>query len=327
MKLLLEQEAKNLGDWAYLAIAKHSKKILKHEAEVLKDKDPEELHQMRVGMRRLRSALVGFSLALDLPKNAGQRQVGKVARVLGSLRDIDVLGEALNTEYIPQLPDQERKQLEQALSVLSKQRTKAFKSVKVILESKFYQSLKEAFEKWLEQPQYQTIAELPINNILPDLLLPQISRLLLHPGWMVGVKFERGEIQFADGLSEMQVEALLENQGLIIHDLRKEVKRSRYNLELFSQFYGDAYQAYIATIKNIQTVLGEIQDCSVLSQFFGDVFGENIVKQMPELSAKLREKRYQKWQEWESLQRQFLASKTRQELHLTILTPTQEMSL
>jgi len=220
------------------------------------------------------------------------------------------------------LPDQEQKQLEQALSVLAKQRGKSFKAVKAILKGKFYQSLKEAFEKWLKEPKYQTIAELPIDNILPDLLLPQVSRLLLHPGWMVGVKFERGEMQFADGLSEIQVETLLEDQGVIVHDLRKEVKRSRYNLELFSQFYGEHYQDYITAMKTIQTVLGEIQDCSVLAQFFADVFTGNIAEQMPELSAKMRAKRYQKWQEWEELQRKFLAPQTRKDFHLTILTPT-----
>jgi len=29
--------------------------VIKHEADVLKDRKPEDLHQMRVGMRRLRS--------------------------------------------------------------------------------------------------------------------------------------------------------------------------------------------------------------------------------------------------------------------------------
>jgi CHAD domain-containing protein len=42
---------------AYQAIAKHSRRIFKHQAGVLKDQDPENLHQMRVGMRRLRSAI------------------------------------------------------------------------------------------------------------------------------------------------------------------------------------------------------------------------------------------------------------------------------
>jgi CHAD domain-containing protein len=321
MKPVLNQEAKTFGDWAYLAIAKHYDKFLKHEAEVLKDEDPEELHQMRVGMRRLRSAAVGFSLALDLPKNAGEKRVGKAARVLGTLRDIDVLEDALKTQYLPELSGKEQKQLEQALTALAEQRREAFKEVKTLLEGKYYATLKKAFKNWLDRPTYQMIAAIAIDNILPDLLLPQISRLLLHPGWIVGVKFTGGEMQFADGLSEKEIEALLEERGYILHDLRKEAKRSRYNLELFTQFYGDAYQNHISIIKEIQTVLGDIQDCHILAEFLADVFTENIREKMPALSSKLRATRYQKWQEWESLQRKFLDSQTRKDLHLTILKP------
>jgi CHAD domain-containing protein len=43
------KEVNTLGDWAALGIRKHLEKILSHEPEVLQDKDPEELHQMRVG--------------------------------------------------------------------------------------------------------------------------------------------------------------------------------------------------------------------------------------------------------------------------------------
>ncbi|MEB3224731.1 MAG: CHAD domain-containing protein, partial [Synechococcus sp.] len=47
-------QGQQFGDWAHQAIAKHYQKILSHETGVLADRDPEELHQMRVGMRRLR---------------------------------------------------------------------------------------------------------------------------------------------------------------------------------------------------------------------------------------------------------------------------------
>ncbi len=53
--------------WANMAIAKHANKIFNNEAKVIKDKDPEKLHQMRVGMRRLRSAIGDLAIALDLP--------------------------------------------------------------------------------------------------------------------------------------------------------------------------------------------------------------------------------------------------------------------
>jgi CHAD domain-containing protein len=57
-----------------LAIEKHFKKTIKYEKDVLQDQDPENLHQMRVGMRRLRSAATGFSPALALPKPAQEQK-------------------------------------------------------------------------------------------------------------------------------------------------------------------------------------------------------------------------------------------------------------
>ena len=90
------QEAKTLGDWAKIAIQQHYQKILKHETLVLQDKDPEELHQMRVGMRRLRTAIAGFSCAVTLPKSVDEKKVGEIATILGKLRDLDVLQETLN---------------------------------------------------------------------------------------------------------------------------------------------------------------------------------------------------------------------------------------
>jgi CHAD domain-containing protein len=322
MSKYLNHAAKTLADWAYLAITKHFHKILKHEANVLKDQDPEELHQMRVGMRRLRSAITGFAVALDLPKKAGEKKVGKIAQILGTLRDIDVLEAALSHHYQPILPEAEVKTLEQSLTVLAKRRKKAFKEVEKTLHGTEYLKLKQAFQDWLEQPSYQIIGQISIHTVLPDLLLPQASRLLLHPGWLVGVNMEAGEVQIPRERELETVENLLQNQGLIIHDLRKETKRSRYNMELFTQFYEQTYQEYVKDIRAIQTVLGDIQDCFVLAEFLTDVFGSEIEKTMPTLGEQFRETRYQKWREWEILQNKFITQTTRQELHLTILTPT-----
>lgn len=74
MTIKAKKKANTLGDWASLAIKKHLDKIVKHEADVLADKSPEALHQMRVNMRRLRSAITGFAPALDLPKSASEKK-------------------------------------------------------------------------------------------------------------------------------------------------------------------------------------------------------------------------------------------------------------
>lgn len=321
MKYSLGHEPKTFGDWAYLAIATHFNKILHHETEVIQDKDPEELHQMRVGMRRLRSAILGFSPALNLPQAATEKQVGKVAKILGQLRDIDVLQDILKNQYQPTLPHQEQKYLDLALTTLAKQRKKVFKKVKKLLNEATYIQLKQSFDHWLNNPTYQDIAKIAIADVLPDLLLPQVSRLMLHPGWLVGISFTEGDIEFPDGLSTKEVETLLNNQGLMLHDLRKEGKRSRYNMELFTQFYGDVYHHYLKDIKQLQSVLGDIQDSFVLMEFLDSVFEDKIEQKVSVFSSKLVENRYQKWHEWEILQRKFLNSQSRKELHLTILNP------
>ena len=313
------EQAKTFGDWATIAIAKHYKKILKHETKVLQDKDPEELHQMRVGMRRLRSTMTGFAPALDLPVD--EKQIGKIAKILGKLRDLDVLLETLKTDYVSILPKEEQKILSIAIKALDKKRKKVVKQVKSTLKHQRYQQLKQTIDNWLKNPRYRQIAALEIKEVLPDLLSPQISRLLLHPGWLVGVNIEAGKVQLSDKPTPKIVEQILIERGQALHDLRKEAKRTRYNMELFTDFYCDTYAHYLKQIKQLQSVLGEIQDSFVLREVLEQVFKANIADKMPTLDSKLQANRYQKWQEWELLQQQFLDTKNRKDLRITIQYP------
>ena len=130
----VKTQVKTLGDAASGAIEKYFRKTVAHEAEVIKDKDAEELHQMRVGIRRLRSAVTGFAPVLDLPKQASERKIGKVGRILGTLRDLDVMLESLQNRYYPNLPTDEQEVLDEALLSLLKQRRRALKAVRAMLE-------------------------------------------------------------------------------------------------------------------------------------------------------------------------------------------------
>ncbi len=313
--------AATFGDWGKIAVQKHFTKILKHEAGVLKDKDPEELHQMRVGIRRLRSAMIGFAPAIALPSTSTEKIAGKIGKALGKLRDLDVLQLTIETEYLPNLPPSEQKHLAKVTKLIAKQRKKAFKQVKSTLKGKVYQRFKQGLKDWLEQPNYTSIAATKIELILPDLLLPQVSQLLLHPGWFVGIDLETAAIDLESQASLQQVEALLDKEEPILHELRKEAKKTRYNMDLFAQFYGDKFNDYLRKIKNIQGILGVIQDCFVLRTFLEQVFGNsnNLEQYLPTLIKQFNQQRYQKWQEWESLQKQFLDLPTRQDLQKAII--------
>lgn len=309
----LNTQAKTLGDWASIAIAKHLQKVVKHEKNVLKDKSPEDLHQMRVGMRRLRSAITGFAPALKLPKLVTEKKIGKLARILGSLRDLDVLGDALENKYKPSLPAKEQKYLETALVDISKQRHSALAEVKDSIEGKQYKLLKESLNKWLEQPKYQAIAKMPIEEILPDLLLPEVSKLLLHHGWLVGSDAKVIEVE--------AVEKILVKQGDSLHSLRKETKRIRYQMEVFSDFYGEKYASYLEDIKAIQEVLGKIQDSNVLTEFLKESSANNIEHSVPTLLSELAQTNYAAWQQWQNLQTKYLSVDMRKGFHIAILEP------
>ena len=316
-----KDNAVTIKEWAKIAIAKHSRRMLKYEAGVIKDKDPEDLHQMRVGMRRLRSAISGFAIALDLPQSVSERNIAKIGRSLGKLRDLDVLLAALANDYRPLLPKAEQKSLDKVIKSLHKQRKQELKQVRQTLKSKLYLNLTQGLQDWLNQSRYQMIGDFSIYPVLPDLLLPQVSQLLLHPGWLVGVELKEGSVQFPEQLDQEAVKQLLEKKETILHDLRKTAKKTRYNLELFSHFYGDIYNYYVKQIEQIQEVLGQIQDCYVLREVLEKVLKSEIAEQMPELATLFTKTRYQKWQEWVILQEEFLEDKTRQELRQTIQQP------
>lgn len=314
-------KAESLGEWAYLAVEKHFEKTLKYEADVLKDRDPEALHQMRVGMRRLRSAVTGFAPALDLPKAAREKKIAQIARQLGALRDLDVMLEALESRYKPSLPREERDGLDTALERLAKQRREAFSQVRETLHAQPYKKLKQALKEWLKKPAYQEIAQLKIQEVLPDLLLPQVSRLFLEPGWLVGVNVFEAEIPQSEELKLKAVEAILASSGLLVHNLRKQVKRVRYQMSLFSGLYGASYAACVEEMKEIQEVLGEIQDSMVLAEVLGDVLDERISSALPALAQKLAQTRCEAWQKWQPLQQRYLSRETRLALRCELLVP------
>ena len=322
------QSANTLGDWAYIAIAKHYKKILKHESKVLKDKDPEQLHQMRVGMRRLRSAIVGFAPALNLPIAVSDKNIAKIAKVLGKLRDIDVLQDNLITQYQPNLPEIEQKNLQAILKALKKQRKSVFKDVKRTLHSRRYVQLKTGLEAWLESPTYNAdatrlgftkLASVKIQRVLPDLLLPQASIFLLHPGWLVGVEIKSGEIILAQ---ENSIPEMSSAEAKILHDLRKSAKKTRYNMELFTNFYGNLYDDYLKQITEVQEVLGNLQDSAVLIEFLASLSHEEPETYMPTLVQIIEKNRLIKLQEWQDLQKYFLHHRRQQELRAILQYPS-----
>ena len=179
------------GEIATDAIAHFFHQAMEYEKGVLKDKDAEHLHQMRVNLRRLRTAQQVFAPVMTLPKAAKEPQVKTVARRLGQLRDLDIIADALVGQYLPDLPEAEGKVLALGLKALKRRRRRALKRVKSTLKGKSYRALGKALKAWTQAPQWNATATLPIATTLPDLVLPWVSRLWLHSRWWQAVPGDR----------------------------------------------------------------------------------------------------------------------------------------
>lgn len=321
MKTQEAQANETLKDYAHLAIQKHFKKSIKHESDVLKGSDPEPLHQMRVGMRRLRTALQVFEPALDLPEAVSDRQIRKIAQCLGAVRDLDVLEIALKESYRPQLKGKEQKKLDQVVESLQKQRDRQFSRIEKLFESQQYRKFKQSFKGWLEQPSYRAIAPLPLLQVLPDLLLPLISNLLLHPGWLFSTWVESGEIKLPTLLDSEHINQQLDEQAEVLHDLRKQMKRVRYQTEFFTDFYEPTFMLRVREFQAVQEILGELQDAAVLNDFLTSELQLNWQEQLPTLAEQLEENRIRAWANWQPIQRQYLNPDFREQLRQLVATP------
>lgn len=293
--------ALTLGEFAHQVIEGQFRRILKQEPSVLGDRDPEPLHQMRVAVRRLRTALQVFRKAIVLPKSADEKRLGNFARVLGQVRDFDVQIASLREEYQPQLNHKAQKKLVNAIDDLTEQRKKAFIKLETALKQDRYQTLKAAYQTWIKSPQYTAIAQLPVHSLLPDLLSPLVAELLLHPAWLV------------------PVESVLQAEGGVMHDLRKAIKRVRYQTEFFIPFYGAPLENWINELKILQDQLGDFQDTEVLQQLLDQALGHS--EAATEFEPLIQARRQSLLSTWQTVQHQYLDPGFRYHLHQSLLEP------
>jgi CHAD domain-containing protein len=308
--------SQTLGECAQRAIDRCFKKFDKCEKKVLQDNDPEPLHQLRVRMRRLRSAIVAFDPVLILPKAISDRHIGKLARILGNVRDWDVLKAKLDS-YHSLLPTKENKRLTKIIDRLDQYRQCDFIVLEKTLQGDSYRQLCRSLEDWLKQPMYREIAQLPIQQVLPDLLLPLLSQLFLHPGWLTGWQLGSGIVESAEPTTHILTQLHSQNEAL--HDLRKQIKRVRYQAELFVDYYGDPYLAQIEEFKQLQDLLGHLQDRSVLQTFLQAQFKEKSSNELPTLIQQLQTEHWELWQRWIAIQQSYLDVEFRQNLRSQIL--------
>lgn len=309
----------DLGQYSYQIIQQNLQRFVDQEKAVLKDKDSEPLHQMRVGIRRLRTAVRVFEPAIVLPKTVSYSSIGKIMRSLGETRDLDVLKQILKKRYQPLLQQSEQSNFDKVLKKLHKKRSQSFLELKEMLKGDRYIHLKQSIQSWINEPIYTPIGSLFVIQVLPDLLLPLICQIFLHPGWLVGTTMQAGNVTLIE--NPMALNQQWSEFGDLLHDLRKQMKGVRYQAEFFSGFYDADYLQTIEEFKIIQDILGELQDRAVLRQFLESTLNADLAKVLPTVNQILQQEQLTFWQSWQPLQERYLALDFRQSMRSLLTTP------
>ena len=273
-------------------------KLVQLQTPVSEGKGAEPLHQMRVTMRRLRTTVLQFEPALQLPSAINDQRLAKWVRRLGLARDLDVLRERLEGGFLPQLPEAEVKALRPVLKQLRRERQLAYGHVVEVLQSRSYLEGLAQLQLWLKQPQYTLLGDQPVREWLIEWQGPCLASVFLHPGWQVSSA--EGEVD-------------------VLHELRRQIKQARYRLENLSALEGVQTAACIDSLKQGQELLGEFNDLQVLQCAINDQVPGRLEEVLPQLEWLLVQHQRHCWEQWRDLVCDVLPSRRRQSLWRALL--------
>ena len=225
------------------AIDRWLRVIVKREPGVRRGKDAEELHKMRVAVRRLRAMLRAARPLLKGSDLDGVRDDLKaVGRVLGPVRDMDVLLARL-ADQAATLPQAERLAVEALMSDIESERTVARRRMITLFDSKRYDEL-------LHRLAHFTPSSTSDSDALISLVRKQFSKL-------AAAVEEAGE----------------DPEDKVLHALRIRGKRLRYTAALAKPLAGKHMRKLIKAAKSFQDVLGEHQDACVAEDRIRELLG------------------------------------------------------
>lgn len=277
--------AESLGACLLQGMQLQVDRYLRYRRAVLRDRDPEDLHQLRVSLRRLRSLIEHYGFALILPKSVSVRLLAKLGQHCGTVRDFDVLLDYWRSLEPPRDP-YEHQAFRTIQRQLQKQTDRARRRLQKELKRSRYQTCLRSLRHWLAAPQFQPCAYLATQELLPELLLPRFSPLHLHAGWWVVAH---------------DLKHLLPADNRQLHDLRKAVKRFRYGLEVLETERSLGFEPLLQSLKPLQTALGDWQDRTMWTVLLQTHAG-NWQRHLPSVVDRWQQESQAAWQRWLRLQ-------------------------
>jgi len=229
-----------------------------NEASAREARDAEGLHQLRVALRRLRSALSLFKSALNDQSRADwSSELRWLLGPLGPARDLDVLATETLVEVRTARPD------DQALGVLAElvagRRWKAHHTVRETLGSERYGDLAFGLACWVACRGWRQGADI-------DVLLGQRQPVRDFAAAIL-TKRHRQVRKAGRHFATMTPVAR--------HELRIRFKKLRYGTEFFaSLFPGREFDEFREVVARMQDLLGQLNDVAVAQHVLGDLLDD-----------------------------------------------------
>jgi CHAD domain-containing protein len=216
-----------------------------HEAGARGGRDPEDLHKMRMAVRRLRAILRASRPLFEAKWVKGLRsELDWLGTVLGEARDLDVLRGSLGSE-IASLGGAERTAGQRLLRRLEADRARA----------------RGALRRVLDSPRYARL----LNRLKGALAAPRVVPADDDASLLGNTAAEFKKLRRA-------VKALAPHPDADdLHEIRIKVKRARYAAELVRAAAGGPGDRFIDQAKTVQDILGEHQDAVILEEYLHNV--------------------------------------------------------
>jgi len=229
------------------AVALIFTECLKHwtinESVVLRGVDPEGIHEMRVGLRRMRSALSDFRAIIPTPQLAWMKRETKwLITSLGAARDWDVfLAELLGPVEAARPGDRGLKELRTAARAERKRGYATTRiAIRCVRHSRFLAQMRDwlAARRWLQKDR-KSLDE-PIRKL---------ARRVLRKRHDAALKLGR---DFSSLSAEQH------------HQLRIALKKLRYTADFFRSLYPKKpAKPYFRALAQMQNCLGHMNDVIV----------------------------------------------------------------
>ena len=221
-----------------------------NEAVFLQTSDPEALHQVRVALRRLRSALTLYKpmLATDAAAQRLRTDIKRVTEPFGTARNLDVYLEETLAAEIERRPDEPALDALRARTLA--ERDRAYDAVIGVLEGAAWRGLLIDLLTWVEAGSWRDAAGPERDPAPRDRPAAAFAAAVLK-------RLRRRVKRRGRGLARLDPEAR--------HRVRIEAKKLRYGAEFFGGLFPDRrarkrHKAFVAALADLQDHLGALND-------------------------------------------------------------------